>query len=166
MSCRYFTEFFVYDIIWRFHKSFVNGDRYFHIISTSRNISTVLLYSFFRMQKEQRAISFLFSKLFLCVNNFFVYNLPRTIPYIVHSSWNPNFKKIQTFTHNLNECSVLKGKSLDFFLDLYLQTAEARQCSIVVFPLFIRRFFSLHLQSGKGACFFFRCYIKIFHCCF
>lgn len=94
-------------------------------------------------------------------NNFF-----RTVADVIDTAQNPNFKEIQTFTHNLNEYSVLRGKSLDFFLDVYLQAAEARQCSIVVFPLFIRRFFSLHLQSGKGACFFFRCYIKIFHCCF
>ena len=95
-----------------------------------------------------------------------LHNLLCRNPDIIHKPKNPNFKEIQTFTHNLNEYSVLRGKSLDFFLDVYLQAAEARQCSIVVFPLFIRRFFSLHLQSGKGACFFFRCYIKIFHCCF
>jgi len=44
------------------------------------------------------------------INNFF-----RPAAYAVHMLQNPNFKKIQTFTHNLNECSVLKEKSLDFF---------------------------------------------------
>jgi len=34
---------------------------------------------------------------------------------VIHPPQNPNFKEIQTFTHNLNEYSVLRGKSLDFF---------------------------------------------------
>lgn len=46
MPYRYFTKIFVYHIILRFYKSFVNSNKYFPNSSTSRNISIAWLYSF------------------------------------------------------------------------------------------------------------------------
>ena len=49
-------------------------------------IFLLLVYIVFQMQKEQGVISSLCPKLFLCVNEFFIYNLPCTSQYVVHLS--------------------------------------------------------------------------------